>query len=67
MLCLDDAVTSVIEEGYTHHIPRLMVLRTSRPCSASIPGRPRIGSGRCSPMPMIGWSSRMCSQWAPTQ
>lgn len=26
MLCLDDAVTSVIEEGYTHHIPRLMVL-----------------------------------------
>lgn len=26
MLCLDNAVSDVVETGYTHHIPRLMVL-----------------------------------------
>lgn len=26
MLCLDTAITDVVETGYTHHIPRLMVL-----------------------------------------
>ena len=65
--CLDASVESVMEDGWTHHIPRLMVLSNVANLLDVDPVNSPTGSMRVSSTLTIGWWNPTCSAWGPSR